>query len=201
MFGLESGVDIARLLLVQNPYFSRRGYCGCRAVWKRVLTRVIRITALATETRASARLYPLEARACSGRMCVQRIGQVFLTVHVLSSPSPSLNPSNQTLSFDVSGLFSIPTNNQSSTTSPWHTKCSTMSTSPSFSNRRRCSAPCSGRMRCCGHACARLDIGARSCEAGSIFALRAYGIFRVRLIFFTLVFPLCFQDSKWATGR
>ena len=45
--------------------------------------------------------------------------------------------------------------------------CSSTSTPPSVSSRRRRSAPCSGRMGYCGRARARWGIGVRSCGAES----------------------------------
>jgi len=63
------------------------------------------------------------------------------------------------------------TNNRSSTTSPWRAKCSSMSTPPSVSGRRRRSARCSGRTGRYGRAHARSAIGVRSCGAESMLVL------------------------------
>ena len=98
---------------------------------------------LATETRAGAS--PHDKYACSALGTLGARATIWsLVAHVHSFPSLSLNPSNWHLAL----MLLVPSilTTKSSMTSPWHTKCSSISTPSSVFSRQHFSARCSGHM-------------------------------------------------------
>ena len=143
---------------------------------------------------------------CAGEYARSALGHsapdslVFLVVRVLSHPSISLNPPNTSFTLFGSGFVCV---SSVSTTSQVQPRCGARRAQA----RQHCRAPPAiagavfgtygtlwGHARSLGNWREVVWSGVYYARVG-VYALEAYGIFKVRFVFFMPFFPLCFFES------